>query len=159
MIICWCLTMPRREIYIIIYQKILKKLFGIVPYLAPEVLSGKPYTKESDIYSFGMIMWEFTTGKKPFHYRSHDHNLILDVLEGKRPEITEDTPEFYVDLMKKCWDPKPGNRPTAEEIEERFEKYDFFPSRECCKILQLAESKRQEIVESENYLIDEKNHP
>src|SRR2546421_5516703 len=35
------------------------KIFGVIPYMAPEVLSKKPYTKESDIYSFGMIMWEF----------------------------------------------------------------------------------------------------
>jgi len=75
--------------------------------LAPEVLSGKSYTKESDIYSFGMIMWEHTKGKKPFYNRSHDHHLMLDILEGKRPEITEDTPEFYADLMKKCWNPNP----------------------------------------------------
>ena len=32
------------------------KIFGVIPYLAPEVLTKKPYTKESDIYSFGMIM-------------------------------------------------------------------------------------------------------
>ena len=30
------------------------KIFGVIPYLAPEVLSKKPYTKKSDIYSFGM---------------------------------------------------------------------------------------------------------
>jgi serine/threonine protein kinase len=42
------------------------KTYGVIPYLAPEVLSRKTYTKKSDIYSLGMIMWEFTTGKKPF---------------------------------------------------------------------------------------------
>ena len=63
------------------------EIFGVMPYLAPEVLSGKPYTKKSDVYSFGMIMWEHTTGKKPFHDRSHNHHLILDILEGKRPKI------------------------------------------------------------------------
>src|SRR3954469_16235721 len=51
------------------------EIFGVIPYLAPEVLSGKPYTKESDIYSFGMIMWEHTTGKKPFYDRSHNHHF------------------------------------------------------------------------------------
>ena len=51
------------------------KIFGVIPYLAPEVLSKKSYTKESDIYSFGIIMWEHTTGKKPFHNRSHDHYI------------------------------------------------------------------------------------
>src|SRR6266511_3689801 len=76
------------------------EIFGVVPYIAPEVLSGKPHTQRSDIYSFGMIMWEYATGKKPFYNRSHNHGLIPDVLEGKRPEISKDTPEFYIDLMK-----------------------------------------------------------
>jgi len=92
------------------------KIYGVIPYLAPEVLSKKPYTKESDIYSFGMIMWEYTTGKKPFHDRSHNHCLISDILKGERPQITDDTPEFYAELMKRCWDHDPENRPTAGEI-------------------------------------------
>ena len=75
---------------------------------------------------------------------------MLDILEGKRPEITEDTPESYADLMKKCWDPNPENRPTAKEIYECL-KYYF-------KEIQLAESKLQEIIKSEKCLTDEKNH-
>src|SRR5437660_5153847 len=129
----------------------LNKIFGVIPYMAPEVLLKKPYTNESDIYSFGMIMWEHTTGKKPFYDRSHNHRLILDILEGERPEITEDTPEFYTDLMKKCCDRKPENRPTAREIYECLGK-------DNTEILELAESKRQEIIKSEKYLIDEKSH-
>src|SRR5207248_1558734 len=112
MIICWYLNMLKMEIYIIIYQKILKELLGnkkynsnkiyrVIPYVAPEVLSKeKSYTKESDIYSFGMIMWEHTSGKKPFHDRSHNPHLIFDILNGERPQITNDTPEFYIELMK-----------------------------------------------------------
>jgi serine/threonine protein kinase len=92
------------------------EIYGVIPYMAPEVLSKKTYTKKSDIYSFGMIMWEFTTGKKPFHDRPHDEYLILDILKGERPQITNDTPEFYAELMKKCWDHNPENRPTAKEI-------------------------------------------
>src|SRR5438552_6849589 len=79
------------------------EIYGVIPYLAPEVLSGKPYTKESDIYSFGMIMWEHTTGMKPFYNMPHDHLLIADILNGMRPKITKDTPKFYADLMKRCW--------------------------------------------------------
>src|SRR5436853_3817303 len=99
------------------------EIFGVIPYLAPEVLSKKPYTKESDVYSFGMIMWEFTTGKKPFHDREHNHFLITDILKGERPQITDDTPEFYTELMKRCWDHNPENRPTAEEIRDCFWEY------------------------------------
>jgi len=139
------------------------EIFGVIPYLAPEVLLRKSYTKESDIYSFGMIMWEYTTGKKPFYNRSHNHRLILDILEGKRPEITEDTPEFYVYLMKRCWDPKPENRPTAEEIKRCLGKYDddaiyLRSTSEEMKVIELAESKRQKIIKSEKYLIEEKNY-
>src|SRR5207237_2259219 len=92
------------------------EIYGVIPYLAPEILSGGSYTKESDIYSFGMIMWEFTTGKKPFHDRSHDEYLMMDILKGERPQITNDTPKFYAKLMKKCWDHNPENRPTTKEI-------------------------------------------
>src|SRR5205814_10688447 len=84
-----------------------KKIIGVIPYLALEVLLKKPYTKESDIYSFGMIMWEYTTGKKPFYDRPHNYCLIMDILKGERPQITNDTPKFYAELMKKCWDHKP----------------------------------------------------
>ena len=50
------------------------KVFGVISYFAPEVLSGKLYTKESDIYSLGMIMWELTTGKN----RSTIDHIILN---------------------------------------------------------------------------------
>ena len=40
--------------------------YGIIPYMAPEILQGQKYTKASDVYSFGMIMWELMTGRRPF---------------------------------------------------------------------------------------------
>src|SRR5436189_3794718 len=115
--------------------------------MAPEVLSKKPYTKESDIYSFGMIMWEHTTGKKPFHDRPHNHCLMLDILKGERPQITDDTPEFYSELMKKCWDHNPENRPTAEEIDDCLLGYvRNNVTEEKKEIIESAEAKRQEII-------------
>ena len=135
------------------------KIFGVIPYLAPEVLSKNPYTKKSDIYSFGMIMWEFTTGKKPFHDRPHNHHLISDILNGERPQITDDTPEFYADLMKRCWDHNPGNRPTAREIHDCLTKHNsYYATEEKKEILELAESKRQEIIKSDKFLLDRKNY-
>src|SRR5438270_3844326 len=121
------------------------KIFGVIPYLAPEVLSRKPYTKESDVYSLGMILWEFTTGKKPFHDRPHDQYLMLDILNGIRPQVTDDTPEFYAELMKKCWDHSPENRPTAQEIKDCLREYlDHVATEEKKEIISLAEAKRQE---------------
>ena len=90
-------TLPNNEIY------------GVIPYIAPEIFRGSPFSKESDIYSFGMIMWEITTGCKPFSEDKHDHILTYQIIDGKRPEITDDTPECFVNLMKRCWDSDPLN--------------------------------------------------
>src|SRR6185369_12528248 len=134
------------------------KIYGVIPYLAPEVLSQKPYTKESDIYSFGMIMWEFTTGKKPFHDRPHNHCLILDILKGERPQITDDTPEFYANLMKRCWDHDPENRSTAKGIHDCLREYHISSTKEKKSIIKSAEAKRQEIIKSDKFLSDAKNY-
>src|SRR5438132_7052930 len=134
------------------------KIYGVIPYMAPEVLSKKPYTQKSDVYSFGMIMWEFTTGRKPFHDRSHNHILISDILKGERPQITDDTPEFYAELMKRCWDHNPENRPTAKEILDYFKEHGSFNNSRAKRIIELAEAKRQEIINSEKYLLDARNY-
>ncbi|POG66278.1 kinase-like domain-containing protein, partial [Rhizophagus irregularis DAOM 181602=DAOM 197198] len=91
--------------------------YGVLPYMAPEILRNKSYTPASDIYSFSMIMWEFTSGIPPFNDRAHDHHLILSVCEDERPKIIENTPKCYVDLMKKCWDSNSSNRPTIIMLE------------------------------------------
>ncbi|GBB84827.1 hypothetical protein RclHR1_01140016 [Rhizophagus clarus] len=96
------------------------KLFGVMPYMAPEVLRGEPYTQAADIYSFGMIMYFIATGRQPFSNCAHDHFLVLDICKDEiRPEINElGMPKCYVDLMKKCWDTNPDNRPDVNEIQE-----------------------------------------
>ncbi|RGB35190.1 kinase-like domain-containing protein, partial [Rhizophagus diaphanus] len=55
------------------------EIYGVIPYMAPEVLRGKPYTKAADVYSFGIIMWEFTSGIPAFNDRPHDFDLSLDI--------------------------------------------------------------------------------
>ncbi|GBC21713.2 kinase-like domain-containing protein [Rhizophagus irregularis DAOM 181602=DAOM 197198] len=76
------------------------EVYGVIPYIAPEIFKGSKFSKEADIYSFGMVMWELTTGCKPFADVKHDIHLVYKILDGERPKITEDTPEFYANLMK-----------------------------------------------------------
>uniref|UniRef100_U9TN73 Protein kinase domain-containing protein n=2 Tax=Rhizophagus irregularis TaxID=588596 RepID=U9TN73_RHIID len=61
------------------------KIYGTMPYVAPEVLRGKPYTQAAEFW----------------------------------PEVDElEAPKYYSDLMKKCWDSNPENRPNSFEIYE-----------------------------------------
>src|SRR5438046_6228339 len=106
-----------------------------------------------------MIMWEHTTGKKPFHDRPHNHILISDILKGERPQITDDTPEFYAKLMKRCWDHNPENRPTAWEIWDCLREYGLGDiTEEKKEIIESAEAKRQEIIKSDEFLSDTMNY-
>ena len=72
-------------------QKSDDKICGVLPYIAPEVLNGEPYTKASDIYSFGVIIVEFSSGKPPFYDRKHDlsyHWLyVMDFVQNLEKEL------------------------------------------------------------------------
>ena len=102
-----------------------KGSYGIIPYMAPELLRGHPYTEESDVYALGMILWELSSGEPPFYDRSHNVNLMLDICYGVRPPIINGTPDLWVELMEKCWDANPANRPTAYEVWREVQKWNM----------------------------------
>jgi serine/threonine protein kinase len=83
-------------------QKSDDKIYGVLPYIAPEVLNREPYTLSSDIYSFGVVMAELSSGKPPFHKRKHDASLALEICNGLRPEFGKGTPEIYKKLAHRC---------------------------------------------------------
>ena len=61
--------------------------------------------------------------------------------------------------MKRCWDHNPENRPTAKKINDCLREYchrDMTKEKE--KIIKLAESKRQEMIKSDKFLLDIKNY-
>jgi serine/threonine protein kinase len=118
------------------------EIYGIIPYMAPEILQGQQYTKASDIYGFGMIMWEFMTGRRPFWDRDHDTVLIIKICDGLRPPIVTNAPEGYVELMKECWLSDPKKRPIAtvifEKIDKIYEKEENYNNR--TKIIRSSET-------------------
>ncbi|EXX73120.1 Cmk1p [Rhizophagus irregularis DAOM 197198w] len=99
-------------------QKSNDKIYGVLPYIAPEVLNRKPYTLSSDIYSIGVIMTELSSGKSPFYERKHDLSLALEICSGIRPKFGKGTPEIYKKLANRCMDVNPDQRPKTGELFE-----------------------------------------
>jgi serine/threonine protein kinase len=93
-------------------------IYGVLPYIAPEILQGQNYTKAADIYSFGIIMYEVISGLPPYHDVGHDKNLAIKICQGLRPKFNIKVPQLIVHLIKRCLDADPFNRPTTEKVEE-----------------------------------------
>ena len=121
-----------------------KKIYGVIPYMAPEILCGKEYTKAADVYSFGIIMNEIISITPPFNNEPHDHYLALDICRGKRPEIRNDTPDLLKNLIQRCWDAIPENRPTSEEISKLFENFDY--ENQCIELDKLSNNSMEELT-------------
>lgn len=92
------------------------QIYGILPYIAPEVLFQKKYSKQSDIYSLGMIMWEIFAGYPPFSNCSNCNNLIVDVLNNKRPPRLHEMPPDFRELTELCWNGDPSIRPNIMKL-------------------------------------------
>ncbi|GES79307.1 kinase-like domain-containing protein [Rhizophagus clarus] len=103
-------------------------IYGILPYIAPEILRGQDYTKDSDVYSFGIVMYEVISGLPPYHDISHDENLAIKICHGLRPIFKIKIPHLIIHLIKRCIDTDPLNRPTAKEIANILDqwKYELF---------------------------------
>jgi len=78
------------------------KVYGVLSYIAPEVLKGESHTKASDIYSFGMVAYEVIGGCFPFYEYNHDSILTLRIYQGLRPEFKIKVPQLLEDLINRC---------------------------------------------------------
>ena len=83
-----------------------------------------PYTKSSDIYSFGVLMWEISSGYPPFK-DSDKFALVFAINNGVREVAIPNTPNEYEELYKNCWNQEPEQRPTINEILDEFKRMGF----------------------------------
>ncbi|CAN0902156.1 Serine/threonine-protein kinase STY8 [Linum grandiflorum] len=89
-------------------------------WLAPEIIAGDPEsvceTWMSNVYSFGMVIWEMVTGEAAYGSCSPVQAAVGIAACGLRPEIPKDCPQILRSLMIKCWNNVPSKRPNFQEI-------------------------------------------
>ncbi|CAG8501926.1 10415_t:CDS:2 [Racocetra fulgida] len=100
-------------------------LFGMIPFVAPELLKhvksdNIPYCKKTDIYSLGMIFWELSSGRPPFEDQLKI-SIAIKLVQGFREDDKYGTPE-YRNLYIKCWNADPYERPDIEEVHKLLEE-------------------------------------
>ena len=96
-------------------------------YLAPEVFEDlRIRTKEADVYSYGIALWEMWYGTQAFTELMPINKVTFreKITEGCRPEIdnmTINIPAIH-NVMKRCWVPEVEERHSAKECYEIFRK-------------------------------------
>ncbi|CAG8619244.1 3021_t:CDS:2, partial [Dentiscutata erythropus] len=119
-----------------------QKIYGVIPNVAPEILNFQsPYSQPGDIYSLGIILWELICGIPAYSNRAHDVNLIVDIFKGFRPKTCHFAPPTY-DLLRKCWNQNPLERPTINEQWQLYlsqKKFKILTSSGYCEELTLEE--------------------
>ncbi|UZO10564.1 uncharacterized protein OCT59_002144 [Rhizophagus irregularis] len=100
---------------------------SVIAYMDPKRLLDTKfsYTKSSDIYSYGVLMWVISSGHPPFKDYNNIIELVSFINNGVREKPVLGTPIEYEELYKNCWMQEPEQRPTIDEIINEFKKMDF----------------------------------
>ena len=95
---------------------------GTLRWMSPELIDPEPfgfkrarYTKSSDCYALGMVVYEAISGRPPFYERSN-HAVHVPVMEGKHPTRGAGFPEHLWKKLESCWAFQPDDRPNIEDV-------------------------------------------
>lgn len=105
-----------RDIYETDYYR--KGTKGLLPvrWMAPESLKDGVFTSNSDVWSYGVVLWEMATlASQPYQGLSNDQ-VLRYVIDGGVMERPENCPDKLYTLMRFCWQHKPSARPSFLEL-------------------------------------------
>lgn len=90
---------------------------GSAAWMAPEVFEGNMYSEKCDVFSFGIILWEVITRRKPFdEIGGPAFRIMWAVHNGTRPPLISNLPKPLELLMVRCWSGNPAERPSMIEV-------------------------------------------
>jgi len=87
---------------------------GPIKHMAPESLTKHIYSEKTDVWAFGVTCFEITTRTEPYPELDYVNSISFVVLGG-RLEVPLNIQSEVSDMMKKCWETDPVNRPSLQE--------------------------------------------
>jgi len=97
------------------------QILGTLLYMSPEQVNGQEADSRSDIFSFGLVLYEMLTGKQAFA-ASTPASLIAAILERPAPSVAEVAPGTLDRVLKRCLEKDPENRwQSARDLKAELE--------------------------------------
>nr|XP_010914582.3 LOW QUALITY PROTEIN: dual specificity protein kinase shkD-like [Elaeis guineensis] len=93
---------------------------GTPQWMAPEVLRNEPSDEKSDVYSYGVILWELVTEKIPWDNLNSMQIIGAVGFMNQRLELPKDLDPQWVSIIESCWHSEPNLRPSFQQLLERF---------------------------------------
>uniref|UniRef100_A0A8C6KWP6 Tyrosine-protein kinase receptor n=1 Tax=Nothobranchius furzeri TaxID=105023 RepID=A0A8C6KWP6_NOTFU len=109
-----------RDIYSTDYYRVGGRTMLPIRWMPPESIMYRKFTTESDIWSFGVVLWEiFTYGKQPW-YQLSNNEAIECITQGRELERPRTCPKEVYLLMQGCWQREPQQRMVIKDIHHRL---------------------------------------
>ncbi|NXC91587.1 NTRK1 factor, partial [Cercotrichas coryphoeus] len=110
-----------RDIYSTDYYRVGGRTMLPIRWMPPESILYRKFTTESDIWSFGVVLWEiFTYGKQPW-YQLSNTEAIECITQGRELERPRTCPSEVYAIMQSCWHREPQQRQPIKEIHSRLQ--------------------------------------
>lgn len=111
-----------RDIYTCDYYRIGGSKPVPLRWMSPESVMYRRFTLESDVWSYGVVLWEiYSLGKQPY-YGLNNEEVVKLILQGIMLIPPDGCPGFICDLMRACWKSEPKDRIKFPEIYDRLKK-------------------------------------
>ena len=103
-------------------------ILGTVQYMSPEQAQGKPADARSDLFSFGLVLYEMLTGRRAFD-GENPTSVIAAILEREAPSVAAVAPRAVDRVLQKCLAKDPSERwQAARDIRHALDLVDDTPA-------------------------------